>query len=254
VTIHEDTPVTTVGAHVVETTRGRIRAAHIVVATEGFLARMPGQRRRTLPMNSSMIVTERLSDRLWDRIGWDGAELLGDSAHVYFYAQRTPDGRIAFGGRGNPYRFGSGIDTDGGTPRSTVESLRAGLVDCFPDLDTVGIADAWSGVLGVPRDWCSSVVRDESTGVITVGGYVGHGVSTTNLAGRTVRDLILGADTDLVRLPWVEHRVRSWEPEPLRWLGVHGMYAAYRTADSWERRTGRGTSLLATVANRVSGR
>lgn len=254
VRIYESTPATAVGRHVVETPGGRVAAKHIVVATEGFLARMPGQRRRTLPMNSSMVVTERLSDRVWDRIGWEGAELLGDSAHVYFYAQRTADGRIAFGGRGNPYRYGSQVDTDGQTPQSTVTALRAQLIDCFPDLGDVRIENAWSGVLGVPRDWCSSVVTDESTGVITVGGYVGHGVTTTNLAGRTIRDLILEADSDLLRLPWVGHRVRSWEPEPLRWMGVQGMYAAYRTADAWERRTGGRTSIIANVANLVAGR
>lgn len=254
VQVHEETPVTGVGEHLVETTHGRIRAEHIVVATEGFLARMHGHRRRTLPMNSSMIVTDRLPDRVWDGIGWAGAELLGDAAHVYFYAQRTADDRIALGGRGNPYRYGSRVDTDGRTPRSTVASLRAQLVDCFPALRDVGVADAWSGVLGVPRDWCSSVVQNTSTGVITAGGYVGHGVTAANLAGRTIRDLVLGADTELLRMPWVGHRVRSWEPEPLRWLGVHGMYAAYRAADGWERRTGRGTSLLAAAANRVAGR
>jgi hypothetical protein len=53
------------------------------------------------------------------------------------------------------------------------------------------------------------------------GGYVGDGVSTTNLAGRTIADLILGRDTDLTRLPWVGHTSPQWEPEPLRWLGVN---------------------------------
>ena len=46
-------------------------------------------------------------------------------------------------------------------------------------------------------------------------------MSTTNLAGRTLADLVLGRDTDLVRLPWVGHRSPRWEPEPLRWLGVN---------------------------------
>lgn len=53
------------------------------------------------------------------------------------------------------------------------------------------------------------------------GGYVGDGVSTTNLAGRTIADLVLGHDTELVRLPWVGHRSPRWEPEPVRWLGVN---------------------------------
>ena len=54
------------------------------------------------------------------------------------------------------------------------------------------------------------------------GGYVGDGVSTANLAGRTLADLILGRDTDITRLPWVGHLSPRWESEPLRWLGING--------------------------------
>ena len=71
---------------------------------------------------------------------------------------------------------------------------------------------AWGGALGIPRDWCASVGLDRSTGLGWAGGYVGDGVSTTNLAGRTLRDLVLGRDTELTRLPWVGHRSRRGSP------------------------------------------
>ena len=58
------------------------------------------------------------------------------------------------------------------------------------------------------------------------GAYVGDGVSTTNLAGRTLRDLILGQESELTGLPWVNHRSKLWEPEPLRWLGVNAALKA----------------------------
>jgi hypothetical protein len=92
---------------------------------------------------------------------------------------------------------------------------------------------------------------DRESGLGGAGGYSGHGVAASNLAGRTLRDLVLGADTELTRLPWVGHRSRRWEPEPLRWLGVHGIYAAYRFADRHERRR---TSILARAADTLSGR
>ena len=66
-------------------------------------------------MNSSMVVTEPLTQEASDQIGWRRAELLGDYAHGYMYAQRTADNRIALGGRGIPYRFGSRIDDRGAT-------------------------------------------------------------------------------------------------------------------------------------------
>jgi hypothetical protein len=79
-------------------------------------------------------------------------------------------------------------------------------------------------------------------------------VTATNLAGRTLRDRVLGRETELTRLPWVGRHVRRWEPEPLRWLGVRALYVAYRAADRQEG-DGRGTtSLIARVADRISGR
>ncbi|WP_336216787.1 NAD(P)/FAD-dependent oxidoreductase [Nonomuraea sp. LPB2021202275-12-8] len=255
VRIYESTPVTDIAPHTAVTPYGTVRAAYVIRATEGFTAGLPGERRTWLPMNSSLIVTEPLGDRMWDRIGWQGAVLLGDMSHAYIYAQRTADARIAIGGRGWPYRFGSGTDHDGRTRASTVRQLREALVRLFPVTAGVRIAHAWSGVLGVPRDWCSTAGLDPLTGLGWAGGYVGHGVATTNLAGRTLRDLILGRESELTGLPWVGWRVRKWEPEPLRWLGVQGMYAAYREADRQETTGGRiTTSRIAKLADRVARR
>ncbi|MFD8502619.1 NAD(P)/FAD-dependent oxidoreductase [Streptomyces sp. NPDC059687] len=260
VTIHERTPVTEIRPKHAVTPYGTVRAPYVLRCTEGFTASLKGQRRTWLPMNSSMIATEPLTDEQWARIGWEGRETLGDMAHAYMYAQRTADGRIALGGRGVPYRFGSRTDNDGRTQPATIEALYDILVRFFPSLTGVKVAHAWSGVLGVPQDWCATVTLDRSTGLGWAGGYVGSGVATTNLAARTLRDLVRqdsgqAGPTDLTALPWVNHRVRKWEPEPLRWLGVHGMYATYRTADRRELTThSAGSSRLAQLADRVAGR
>ncbi|MCW2690748.1 MAG: dependent oxidoreductase, partial [Mycobacterium sp.] len=108
-------------------------------------------------MNSSMIVTEPLPDPVRKSIGWSGAELLGDYAHGYMYAQRTADNRIALGGRGIPYRYGSRVDDRGATQEWTINALTTLLRDMFPAARDVPIKQAWCGVLGVPRDWCATV-------------------------------------------------------------------------------------------------
>ncbi|HEX3788398.1 MAG TPA: FAD-binding oxidoreductase [Pseudonocardiaceae bacterium] len=255
VPIHESTPVTAIDPHRVTTPYGTVRAEFVLRATEGFTARLPGLRREWLPMNSSMVVTEPLSAAVWDEIGWANREVLGDEAHAYMYAQRTADDRIAIGGRGVPYRYGSRTDADGHTHESTIAALRAILTRFWPATRDAAIEHAWSGVLAVPRDWCSTAGLDRSTGLGWAGGYVGHGVTTTNLAGRTLRDLVLGQDTELTRLPWVGRRVRRWEPEPVRWLAVRAVYAAYRAADRQElRSTTDRTSPLAWLADHLSGR
>ncbi|MEU7554907.1 FAD-binding oxidoreductase [Streptomyces sp. NPDC044571] len=255
VVIHETTPVTEIRAGRALTPYGTVRAPYVLRCTEGFTAALKGQKRAWLPMNSSMIATAPLPESTWSQLGWSGREVLGDMAHAYMYAQRTADDRIAIGGRGIPYRFGSRTDTDGTTQPATIASLTALLTSFFPVLTGVEITHAWSGVLGVPRDWCATVTLDRTTGLGWAGGYVGSGVATANLAARTLRDLVLEDRTELTTLPWVDHRVRRWEPEPFRWLGVHALYAAYREADRRETATHRPTTTpLAHLADRISGR
>jgi hypothetical protein len=106
----------------------------------------------------------------------------------------------------------------------------------------------------VPRDWAATVSFDRASGLAWAGGYVGTGVTTTNLAGRTLADLITGRDTAITRLPWVNHRARRWEVEPLRWLAVQAIYGAYRAADRAELRGRATTSPLARIADLVAGR
>ncbi len=253
VRIYESTTVTDIESGSVRTDRGVVRAPVILRATEGYTASLAGQRRTWLPMNSSMIVTEPLPDAVWDEIGWQGGETLGDKSYSHMYGQRTADGRITIGGRGIPYRFGSGTDRDGATQEATIRSLTEVLHRRFPATWGYRVVHAWCGVLGVPRDWCSSAVFDPRTGLGHAGGYVGQGVTTTNLAGRTLRDLVLGHDTELTRLPWVGHTSRNWEFEPARWLGVRSMYLAYGWSDRRELATGR-ESRLARLADLITRR
>ena len=236
------------------TDHGTVSAAQVLRCTEGFTASIKGLKRDWLPMNSSMIVTEPLPESLWEQIGWDGMETLEDMAHGYVYLQRTEDGRIAIGGRGKPYKFGSATDLDGDTPPETVAALTRQLHAMFPGTVGLKIDHAWSGVLGVPRNWKSTVGLDPVTGLGWAGGYVGTGVTATNVAGRTLADLVLGVDSELTRMPWVNRRVRKWEVEPLRWIAVHVMYALFYSADRSEDRRGGSTRWWAKLANAVSGR
>ncbi|WP_166865469.1 FAD-binding oxidoreductase [Salinibacterium sp. ZJ70] len=254
VTIYENTRALEILPRKVLTTHGDVEATYVVRATEGFTAQLKGLRRLWLPMNSSLIATEPLPASVWDELNWSKGEVLGDMAHVYMYAQRTADDRIAIGGRGVPYRYGSRTDLDGQTPEVTAEKLRRIMLRFFPATRDAQIDHVWSGVLGVPRDWSATVGLDPTTGIAWGGGYVGTGVTSTNLAGRTLADLILGRGTDLTTLPWVNHRVRKWEPEPLRWIATKGLYTAYGMADRIEDRGSARTSPIAKIADIITGR
>jgi glycine/D-amino acid oxidase-like deaminating enzyme len=253
VSIYEGTSVTSFEKGRVATDRGTVRAPYIIRATEGFSAGLPGYGRTWLALNSAQIVTEPVPDALWKEIGWDGHELLGDAAHAYCYAQRTREGRITMGGRGVPYRFGSKTDVNGQTQQATIDALHGILTRLLPQTKSLKIDHAWCGVLGVPRDWCTTAGFDRSTGIGWAGGYVGLGVSSSNLAGRTLADLVLNRETELTGLPWVNRTVRKWEPEPFRWLGVHSMYQLYRMADDREFAGQPHTSKLAALADSITG-
>jgi glycine/D-amino acid oxidase-like deaminating enzyme len=254
VRIVEGTTVTSFEPGVLTTDKGQVLAPVILRCTEGFTAGLPGLKREWLPLNSAQIATEPLPPDVWEQIGWQGHEIIADFANTYCYCQRTREGRITVGARGVPYRFGSNLDTNGAPDPETIRRLTAILQRHFPAAANARIEHAWCGVLGVPRDWCATVGLDPETGLGWAGGYVGVGVSTSNLAGRTLADLALGRDTDLAQLPWVNRRVRPWEPEPLRWLGVTGMYALYNAADRREDRLDAGPSRLATLGNWLTGR
>lgn len=157
-----------------------------------------------------------------------------------------------FGGRGAPYHLGSRIRPEYDRDEAVFARLYATLVDLFPMLAGTRVTHAWGGALGIPRDWCASVGLDRGTGLAWAGGYVGDGVSTTNLAGRTLRDLVLDRDTELTRLPWVGHRSPAWEREPLRWLGINAGLRAMTLADAEESVT-RLPSLVARVVSPLLG-
>ena len=234
------------------TPSGTVRAQYVIRATEGYTARLPGLRRAVAPVYSLMIATAPLPEATWDEIGLASRPTFGDLRHLIIYGQRTADGRLAFGGRGAPYHLGSAVRPSFDRVPAVFAALRRTLVDLFPVLGTAQITHAWGGPLGVARDWCASVGLDRATGVGWAGGYVGDGVSTTNLAGRTLADLVTGADTDITRLPWVGHRSPRWEPEPLRWLGVNAGLQVMSWADRQEDRTGR-PSRAAAVLGRFLG-
>lgn len=201
-------------------------------------------------MYSLIVATEPLPQRVWDTIGLEQREVFSDFRHVVIYGQRTADGRIVFGGRGAPYHFGSAIHPSFDVDERVFTLLRRTITDLLPQLADVSFTHAWGGPLGIPRDWHPSVGYDPLARVGWAGGYVGDGVAASNLAGRTLAELVSGRHTGLVDLPWVGHRSPDWEPEPLRWLGVNAGLHLAGLADleeSWTGRPARLGRLLAAV-------
>lgn len=253
VRVYEQTAVEAIEPHRVRTAAGDVCADVVVRATEGFTVDLAGEHRTVAPVYSLMVATEPLPGDVWDELGLAGRPTFNDARNLIIYGQRTADGRIAFGGRGAPYHFGSRIEARFDRDERVFEDLRNVLRALFPVLHGVTFTHAWGGPLALPRDWHCSVGFDRASGLAWAGGYVGDGVATTNLAGRTLADLITGQDTDLTKLAWVDHRSPRWEPEPLRWLGINGALRLTAGADAVEARTGNPSRWRSRVLDRLKG-
>lgn len=238
VKIHERTRATSIAPKVVATERGTVRADFVIRAIEGYTPELEGAHRDIVPMYSLMVATEPLDPALWEQIGLRERTTFSDGRHLRIYGQRTADGRFAFGGRGAPYHYGSRVSPDFDTNARVHAMLRRILTELFPAVRDVAFTHAWGGNLAIPRDWYPSVTFDKATGFGSAGGYVGDGVSTAEVAGRTLAHLVSGEPSELTSLPWVGHHSPRWEPEPLRWIAVNAVTALFATADATERRTG----------------
>jgi len=218
VSIYERTPALAVERGAVTTPVGKVTADIVVQATEAFTASFEGRQRDIAPIYTFVVATDRLPQAFWDDVGWQGRETFMDGRRAIFYAMRTREDRIVMGGLHYSYHYGSGLEERFEYSAQAFGALRQMLVRTFPALRGVALTHRWGGAVGCPRDLVSSVGLERASGLAWAGGYVGDGVATSNLAGRTLRDLVLRHDTELVRLAWVDHRSPRLEPEPARWL------------------------------------
>lgn len=237
VKIFEHSPATGFGRRMVRAAAGRVRADTVLLATEGYGCRLPGRARNLIPVHSMMVVTEPLPGDLLEGLGSRRRYCFGNLDHIVTYGQLTADNRLAFGCRG-VYFFGSGILGRFDPADPAFDRVRGTLLRFFPELRGIRFTHAWGGALGVSRSLRPAVVFDREQGFGWAGGYFGNGVAASHLAARTLADLVLDRDSERVRTPWVNppRAARSWEPEPLRWLGFTATRSLMEFADRAEYR------------------
>jgi glycine/D-amino acid oxidase-like deaminating enzyme len=165
-----------------ETTRGRLRAREVVVATNGYSGKaVPWLRRRIIPIGSYIIATEPLPPGLVERL-MPADRIVSDSRRLVYYYRASPDRRrILFGGRV------SFAETD---PRRSGPLLRAELVRLFPELATARISHSWFGLVAYTFDTLAHA--GEADGLHYAAGYCGSGVSMASYLGTRLGQRILG--------------------------------------------------------------
>jgi glycine/D-amino acid oxidase-like deaminating enzyme len=231
VKIYENSAVTQWQSGSLRTDKAQVRSRWIVPAVEGYATTLPPLGRYQLPVQSLMVATEPLSAATWDEIGLSHGQAFSESSRQVTYGQRTADNRLVFGARGG-YQFAGKLRHDFDLTTREVELRRYLFSELFPQLKNVRITHAWGGNLGMSRHFKPHMLCDHASGIALSGGYGGEGVGASNLGGRTLADLILQRDTELVRQPWVVPQgrldtLRTWEPEPCRWLGYNAIIRSF---------------------------
>jgi glycine/D-amino acid oxidase-like deaminating enzyme len=234
VRIYEGTEVLTAidgAAPALVTSGGTIRARRaVLLAGEAYLTGQAEYRRRLIPMASTIMLTAPLTPEQWNAVGWGGGECLSSYVHTTNYLTRTADGRILFGSRGAPYRFGSDMCETALRENANFGWIRDRLLEWWPSLEGVTFTHRWAGYLGIPRDWLPTVHFDPKRRVGHSYGYTGHGVITSAICARALAGLVAGQEpgTDT---PYIRKRAPNWEAEPLRWAGIRYVQNAFLRMD-----------------------
>jgi glycine/D-amino acid oxidase-like deaminating enzyme len=202
---------------VVTTPGGTVRAKNAVLALNAWATGWPQLERRLVAWSSYIVLTSPAPEKL-AAIGWTGGELISDFRTSLRYFRTTRDGRIAFGGGGGRAR--RTIDDAFTHDARAVTEAAQGFRLMFPSFADVPLEDAWGGPIDVSPTHLPVFGTLEPGNLLYAVGYTGNGVAPTHLAGQVLADLVLGRDTDNVRLPMVNPAPRLFPPQPFRSLGA----------------------------------
>ena len=172
--IHGDTAT-------VVTAKGRVRANHVLLAGNGYLPIFePRVSRLVMPINSFIIATEPLGERVRDVLAEDIAAC--DSSHVVNYFRMSEDGRLLFGGR-SAYSIKF--------PANIADTIHRRMGEMFPQIADARVDYAWGGTLGITLTKLPNI-RQIAPNVLTASGYAGHGVALASIAGKVAGEAIAG--------------------------------------------------------------
>jgi glycine/D-amino acid oxidase-like deaminating enzyme len=168
----------------VTTSRGALWAHNVFVGTSGYTgAATPALRKKIIPIGSYIITTEVLSDPVASELD-PRNRMIFDSKNYLYYYRLTPDNRMLFGGRA------AFFPETADTIRKSVEILRRGMTDVYPQLRDVKVEYVWGGTLDFAFDIMPHA--GQMDGIYFAVGYAGHGVAMATWQGQKMAEMIAG--------------------------------------------------------------
>jgi gamma-glutamylputrescine oxidase len=182
----------------VETTSGRLRAGHVVLAGNVHLGKLLPRISGTLVgLWNYVMVTQPIGERLADTVRFRGA--ISDSDVADNHYRIVGGDRLLWSGRLTAWQ---------GNPRHYIRTLKNDIANVYPRLRGVEFEFSWTCVDGsalhrmpqigefAPRMWLAA-------------GFGGHGINTTAMAGNIIAKAITDGDDT-----W-----RRFVPFELVWAG-----------------------------------
>jgi glycine/D-amino acid oxidase-like deaminating enzyme len=172
----------------IETPRGRLRAAHVVLAANVHIGGLMRRLESTLlPIWTYVATTAPLGSALQDAIEYRGAVSDGERADNHY--RIVAGDRLLISGRATVWEA---------NPRRFAASLKSDIAALYPQLGRIEFEHLWSGVIGRAIHGMPQI-GELAPGIWVASGFAGHGFNTTATAGNLIARAIVEND-DVWRL------------------------------------------------------
>jgi glycine/D-amino acid oxidase-like deaminating enzyme len=213
------------------TRRATVRARRVALATNAFPGLLRRMRPCTVPVYDYALMTEPLTGRQLDSIGWRNRQGLADVANQFHYYRLTADQRILWGGYDAVYYFRGAVRDDLDQRPETFEKLADQFFGTFPQLTGVRFSHSWGGAIDTSTRFFAHQRTAVGGRVAYSVGYTGLGVGASRFGARVMLDLLDGRDSEPLSLQAVRRGPRPFPPEPIRYAGIQLTRRALARAD-----------------------
>lgn len=236
VEIYEGSAVTALestrtGAVTLHTDRTRVSSERVALATNVFRSLLRRNRLMTVPVYDYVLMTEPLTTRQLDAVGWSGREGLADIANQFHYSRLTADNRILYGGYDAIYHPGRKVKERYEERPESFATLASHFLATFPQLEGIRFTHRWAGAVDACTQFTAFYGIARQGRVAYAAGFTGLGVGATRFAAEVLLDLLSGEKTARTALQMTTKRPIPFPPEPLASIGINATRWSLDRAD-----------------------
>jgi glycine/D-amino acid oxidase-like deaminating enzyme len=221
---------------IVHTSYGTVTAPKVALATNVFKSLVRSARKYVIPVYDFQLVTEPLSARQRESIGWKDREGISDAGNQFHYYRLNKEGGILWGGYEAIYNFRGKVRQEYEFDAETYAILASNFLKTFPQLEGIRFTHGWGGAIDTCTRFSPFWGKAHGGKVAYVLGYTGLGVATTRFGAATMLDLLDGQETERTRLKMVRRKPIPFPPEPFRYLFIWVTQRSINRADQHEGR------------------